>query len=110
MGVCAATVSRGARRAGLSRLSELQPAELGQRYEHPAPGEMLHIGTKRLGRIVRPSHRVTGNRKDSVNGAGSQMLSVAIDHRVCIAFTAMRPHEKSPQAARFLCDVLTLHT
>jgi hypothetical protein len=28
-----------------------------------------HIDTKKLGRIERPSHRVTGNRRDSVEGA-----------------------------------------
>ncbi|EKA29284.1 integrase catalytic subunit, partial [Pseudomonas aeruginosa ATCC 14886] len=27
------------------------------RYEHEAPGDLLHIDTKKLGRIVRPSHR-----------------------------------------------------
>lgn len=60
VGVCDATVSRVLKSAGLSRLSDLQPAELVQRYEHPAPGEMLHIHIKRQGRIVRPWHRVTG--------------------------------------------------
>ena len=41
------------------------PAEPVVRYEHEAPGQMLHIDTKKLGRIERPSHRVTGNRRDS---------------------------------------------
>lgn len=70
VGVSASIVSRVLARAGLSRLSDLQPAEPVMRYEHEAPGDMLHIDTKKLGRIVRPSHRVTGNRRDSVNGDG----------------------------------------
>jgi hypothetical protein len=39
------------------------------RYEHAAPGDLLHIDTKKLGRIERRSHRVTGDRRDSVEGA-----------------------------------------
>ena len=41
-------------RAGLSKLSDLRPVEPVQRYEHEAPGDLLHIDTKKLGRIVRP--------------------------------------------------------
>jgi hypothetical protein len=46
----------------MSKLSDLEPTEPVMRYEHDAPGELLHIDTKKLGRNVRPSHRVTGNR------------------------------------------------
>ena len=81
-----ATVSRVLRRAGLSRLSDLQPQEPVQRYERDVPGELLHIDTKKLGRIVRPSHRVTGNRRDSVDGAGWETLFVAIDDHARLAF------------------------
>ena len=101
-GVSASTVSRVLARAGLSRLSDLQPTEPVVRYEHDAPGDMLHIDTKKLGRIVRPSHRVTGNRRDSVDGAGWETLFVAIDDHARIAFTAMHPDEKAPQAVAFL--------
>ncbi len=96
------TVGRVLARAGLSRLSDLQPAEPVVRYEHPAPGDMLHIDTKKLGRIVRPSHRVTGSRRDSVDGAGWEMLFVAIDDHARIAFTDIHPDEKAPNAVQFL--------
>jgi transposase InsO family protein len=100
--VSASTVSRVLARAGLSRLSDLEPAEPVVRYEHDAPGDMLHIDTKKLGRIVRPSHRVTGNRRDSVDGAGWETLFVAIDDHARIAFTAMHPDEKKQEAVEFL--------
>ncbi|MFE8647308.1 IS481 family transposase, partial [Sphingomonas sp. NCPPB 2930] len=100
--VSASTVSRVLARAGLSRLSDLEPAEPVVRYEHDAPGDLLHIDTKKLGRIVRPSHRVTGNRRDSVEGAGWEMLFVAIDDHARIAFTAMHPNEKKQEAVVFL--------
>ena len=89
-------------RAGLSRLSDLEPAQPVVRDEHEAPGDLLHIDTKKLGRIVRPSHRVTGNRKDSVEGAGWETLFVAIDDHARLAFTAMHPDEKKEQAVRLL--------
>ena len=102
LGVSKSTVGRVLARAGLSRLADLQPAEPVVRYEHEAPGDMLHIDTKRLGRIERPSHRVTGNRRDSVDGAGWEMLFVAVDDHARIAFTDMHPDEKWPQAVQFL--------
>jgi transposase InsO family protein len=109
VGVSEATVSRVLARAGLSKLSDLQPREPVQRYEHPAPGDMLHIDTKKLGRIERPSHRVTGNRRDSVDGAGWETLFVAIDDHARIAFTAMHLDEKAPQAVRFLEDAVAYY-
>jgi transposase InsO family protein len=109
LGVCKSTVGRVLARAGLSRLIDLQPAEPVVRYEHEAPGQMLHIDTKKLGRIERPSHRVTGNRRDSVDGAGWEMLFVAIDDHARIAFTAMHPDEKTPAAVQFLRDAVTYY-
>ena len=79
------------------------------RYEHEAPGDLLHIDTKKLGRIVRPSHRVTGNRRDSVDGAGWEMLFVAIDDHARLAFTAMHPDETKEQAAAFLRNAVAYY-
>jgi transposase InsO family protein len=109
VGVSESTVSRVLARAGLSKLSDLQPTEPVVRYEHDSPGDLLHIDTKKLGRIKRPSHRVTGNRRDSVEGAGWEMLFVAIDDHARIAFTAMHPDEKTPQAVQFLRDAVAYY-
>ena len=102
MGVSKATVSRVLRRAGLSRLSDLQPQEPVQRYERDVPGELLHIDTKKLGRIVRPSHRVTGNRRDSVDGAGWEFAHVAIDDHSRVGFVQMHADERKASAVDFL--------
>ena len=109
VGVSESTVSRVLARAGLSKLSDLQPTEPVQRYEHAAPGELLHIDTKKLGRIERPSHRVTGDRRDSVEGAGWETLFVAIDDHARIAFTAMHRDEKTPQAVQFLRNAVAYY-
>src|SRR5690606_7914348 len=47
LGVSKSTVSRILARAGLSRLSDLEPAEPVARYEHDAPGDLLHLDTKK---------------------------------------------------------------
>jgi len=62
------TVSRVLARLSLSSLNALEPKVATVRYEREAPGELLHMDTMKLGRIVRPSHRVTGDRRDSVTG------------------------------------------
>ena len=100
--VSRSTVGRVLARAGLSLLSDLVPAEPIVRYEHAAPGDLLHIDIKKLGRIERVGHRITGNPRDSVQGAGWEHLFVAIDDHARIAFTAMYPDERTPSAIQFL--------
>ena len=96
------TVSRVLDRLGLSSLKTLDPVRPVVRYEHIAPGEMLHIDTKKLGRIVRPSHRVTGDRRDSVEGAGWEFAHVAIDDHSRAGFVQMHADEKKGSAIAFL--------
>ena len=86
LGLSASTVGRVLRRAGLARWSDLAPSEPVLRYEHANPGDMVHIDTKKLGRIERMSHRVTGNRRDSVDGAGWEFLFVAVDDHARLGF------------------------
>jgi transposase InsO family protein len=102
VGRSVSTVSRWLARLGLSSLRALDPARPVVRYEHVAPGEMLHIDTKKLGRIVRPSHRVTGNRRDSVEGAGWEFAHVAIDDHSRAGFVQMHSDERKSSAVAFL--------
>lgn len=102
LGVSESTVSRVLARAGLSRWSDLTPSEPVVRYEHAEPGELLHIDTKKLGRIVRMGHRVTGNPRDSVAGAGWEFLFVAVDDHARIGFTQMKLDERQRSAVAFL--------
>jgi len=103
MRVSASTVGRVLRRAGLARWSDLMPSEPVVRYEHELPGDLIHIDTKKLGRIERMSHRVTGNRRDTVDGAGWEYLFVAVDDHARLGFTQIKPNE------RFSCAVAFLH-
>ncbi len=74
-----ATVSRFLRRLCFSILSALDPAYLVLRYWRAVSGELRRTNTKRLWRIVRVGHRITGNPRDSVVGAGWEFAPVAID-------------------------------
>jgi transposase InsO family protein len=102
IGVSKSTVGRVLARAGLSRLRDLEPSAPVVRYEHPHPGDMIHIDTKKLGRIERKGHRVTGNRRGGVEGAGWEFLFVAIDDHARIGFTDMYPDEAKASAVQFL--------
>ena len=102
VGRSVATVSRLLASLGLSSLKALDPVEPVVRYEREAPGELLHMDTKKLGRIVRPSHRVTGNRKDSVDGAGWEYAHVAIDDHSRAGYVQMYANERKESVVEFL--------
>ncbi|WP_341678009.1 IS481 family transposase [Niveibacterium sp. SC-1] len=102
MGVSRATVSRVLRRAGLSRLSDLQPPEPVQRYERDTPGELLHLDIKKLGRFEQTGHRITGERQHRSRHCGWEYLFVAIDDHSRTAFTQLYPDERRSSAIAFL--------
>jgi transposase InsO family protein len=102
VGVSVATVSRVLKRAGISKLTDLIPAEPIVRYEHASPGDLLHIDTKKLGRIERLGHRITGDPRDSTEGAGWEFLFVGIDDHARIGFTQIHRRERGYDAAAFL--------
>lgn len=108
-GVSAATVSRVLRRAGLSRIKDLEPKEPERRYEHKNPGDMIHLDIKKFGKFDRPGHRVTGDRRGQSNprarkqgGYGWEYMHVCVDDASRIAFTDIHPDEKKESAVAFL--------
>ena len=101
-----ATVSRILGRKKLSRMRDLEPALAAKRYEWAHPGDMLHMDIKKLGCIGRPSHRVTGNRRDHAKGVGWEYLHVAIDDHSRLAFSTMYPNEKAASVVSFLLQAL----
>src|SRR4029453_11798260 len=102
VGISRATVGRIVTRCGWSRLHVLEVPPPSRRYERARPGELLHLDTKKLARIVRPGHRVTGDRRDTVDGAGWQFAHMAIDDHSRVAFGEMLPDECGGTAAGFL--------
>jgi len=102
MGVSKATVSRVLRRAGLSKLSDLRPQEVVQRYEREAPGDLLHIDIKKLGRFEDVGHRITGDYRKRTRHVGWEYVFVAVDDHSRVAFTDIHPDERKESAVSFL--------
>lgn len=98
-----ATVARHMGRVGLSRLKSLDPAEPIRRYERAAPGELLHIDTKRLGRIQGMGHRMTGDRTfGRSRGIGWDAVHLAIDDHSRVSFALIKPDERPYSCVEFL--------
>lgn len=107
--VSRATVSRVLARAGLSRLESLDPPPPRQRYERDRPGELLHIDTKKLGRIERMGHRITGDPRDQTRGAGWEFAFVGIDDHSRVSFAQMAADERKRTAAQFLRNAVAYY-
>ena len=95
-------MSRILKRLKLSRMRDLEPRPVFPRYEHAAAGDLLHLDIKRLARIARPSHRVTGNRRDRVSGIGVEFVHVAIDDTRVSLSSAIYPDETRALVLDFL--------
>jgi transposase InsO family protein len=106
------TVSAILKRVGLGKRSRLEPPEPPNRYQRRRAGELVHIDVKKLGRIVIPGHRVTGNRRlraDRVRRfgkkqgtAGWEFLHVAVDDSSRVAYAEVLPDERATTAIGFL--------
>jgi len=90
-------------------LSHLQPRRPLQRCAHAQAKDRLHINTNRLGRVVRPGHRGTSNRRDSVAEADWEFLFVAVNDHARVAFTAIHPNERAPSTVQFLRDAVAYY-
>ena len=102
-----ATLSRCVKRMGLSRLKALEPVEPVRRYERAAPGELLHIDTKRLGRINGVGHRITGDRtRNRKKGIGWDAVHLAIDDHSRVSFARIKPDECASSCVEFLREAV----
>ena len=72
-------VSRILRWFKFSRMRDLEPCLVVQRYEYPRPGDLLHFDIKKLVQIAQLSHHVTGDRRDTVPVIGTEAVNAAID-------------------------------
>lgn len=95
---------------GMGKLGRLG-LEPACRYERARPGELIHIDVKKLGRILQPGHRVTGDRRSrKKTGRGGQRRSlagwefvhIAIDDATRLAYVELLADEKAATAVGFL--------
>jgi transposase InsO family protein len=108
LGMALSTVSRWLKRIGLGKRSRLSPPEPPNRYERKRPGELIHVDIKKLGRILRPGHRVTGNRRDRYTDArgygvaGWEFVHVCVDDATRLAYVEVLEDERAVTAVGFL--------
>jgi transposase InsO family protein len=96
--------------ADLDRLAgELIRSRASQvRYEHPRPGDLLHVDVKKLGRIPTgggwrtdgPVNR--GTRRHDHAEVGFDYVHVAVDDHTRLAYAEILPDEKAGTCAQFL--------
>ena len=87
------TVSAWLRRLGISR-PPARPAVPVQRYEWPRPGDLLHVDIKPLAQIRAVGHRIHGDRRRTVRGAGWEYVHVAVDDHSRVAFVEVLPDQR----------------
>ncbi len=105
-GLSAATVSRILRRARLSRWRDLHPRPPVVRYEHPHPGDLLHLDIKGLPQYQLVSLRADGRRRGLRRHPGRKALHVAVDDHSRLAFSQLLPDQKTETTVGFLHDAL----
>ena len=108
------TVYAVLKRAGLHRLAWLhRTTRTILRYERHAPGELLHLDVKKLGRIPEGGgKRFASGFKETRSGPhsrkplGVDYLHVAVDDHSRYAYVEALPDEKGPTTAGFLVRTL----
>ncbi|WP_404868802.1 IS481 family transposase [Kitasatospora griseola] len=101
-----ATVHRVLTRYRLARLAHLDRAtgRVIRRYEHRAPGELVHVDIKKLGNIPDGGgHRAIGREagRRTRSGAGYSYLHNAVDDHSRLAYSEILSDERKETATAF---------
>jgi transposase InsO family protein len=102
VGLSRATVARTLGQLGLARLGSREAPVPGRRYEWARPGQLVHVDIKKLGRIGRIGHRITGDRRTRVRGIGWEFVHVSVDDCSRLAYAEVLRDEQSVTVAGFL--------
>ena len=103
--IARSTVYAVLRRLGLQRLRRLEERPVIQRYEWAHVGDMVHLDTKKLGRIDGIGKRF-GGPKHRNRGIGWNVVHVAIDDHSRLAYAEELPDELGETAAAFTTRAL----
>lgn len=113
LGMPASTVGRVLARRGAPLLRDCDPLtgvviranrRSAERYEHPYPGALLHLDSKKIGRIPDGGGWRAHGRSEEVRGRGIgyDHIHAAIDDHSRLAFVARFDDAKGATAAEFL--------
>ena len=112
-GVPARTVSRILARHGLPAIAALDPVTgvviraskaTSHRYERAAPGDLVHVDVKKLGRIPDGGGWRAHGRSEKVRGRGIgfDYVHAVVDDHSRLAYAEVHPDEKGSTAAAVL--------
>jgi len=101
------TVGVVCRRNGLGRLPNQETRPPVVRYERERAGELIHLDIKKLARIERVGHRIHGDRRRTVEGAGWEYLHVCIDDASQVSYAEVLANEKGVTCTGFLERAVT---
>lgn len=113
-GVAARTITRILRRHQVPRLADCDPVtgdliraerRSGRRYEHPEPGDLVHVDVKKLGRIPEGGGwraHGRGARPNHKRRTGFDYIHAMVDDHSRLAYAEVLPDEKGPTCAGFL--------
>jgi transposase InsO family protein len=106
LGVHPSTVYRVLSRYGMARLTWLDrpTGRVIRRYEHAAPGDLVHVDVKKLGRIPDGGGwRIHGRaaRPGRKRGQGYSYLHTAVDDHSRLAYSELLTDERQETAAAF---------
>jgi transposase InsO family protein len=113
-GFAHSTVWKVLRRAGISRPPRAV-REPANSYEWPCPGDLLHMDTSRYARFLRPGHRVTGDRSQSLRGrkvetgVGYDYAHAIVDDHSRLAYVELHDDEKAATVTAFVERALSYY-
>jgi transposase InsO family protein len=107
LGLPRSTVGLILRRKGLSRWSALEKKEPPRRYEIAEPGGLVHLDTKKLGRIQGVGHRIHEDFTQRSRGVGWEHLHIAIDAHSRSSYAEILSDERKETTAGFLQRALS---
>jgi transposase InsO family protein len=107
LGMAPSTVSLVLKRNGQGRLPRPWASEPERRYQRSRAGELVHVDIKKLGRIARPGHRVTGSRASAGYHRarfeqGWEYVHVCVDDATRLAYVEVLDDERPATCVGFL--------
>lgn len=107
LGVARSTIYAVLRRLGLGHLKVFRPAPtVFRRYERDVPGDLVHIDTKKLGRLPLGGGKRFGRHNPHLGRLGWDHIHVAVDDRTRVPYVERLAGDGAAESAAFLARAL----
>ena len=107
LGMARSTIYAVLRRLGLGHRRVFRlPRPPVRRYERALPGDLIHVDTKKLGRLPSGGGKRFGPWRSQHTNVGWEYLHVAVDDRTRVPYVERLPSERAEDCARFLARAI----